>query len=432
MSFMQYIVDLHIHSHHSRATSKDSTIEGLYYWGKIKGINIIGTGDFTHPGWFVEMQEKMVPTEGGLYKLKDEIAKEIDKTLPESVRNNIIRFVLTVEISNIYSKGGDVRKLHNCIVVPNFETASIINAKLDRIGNLKADGRPILGMDSKDLLAITLNSHPDSLFFPAHIWTPWFAMFGSKSGFNSIKEAFEDLEPEIKAVETGLSSDPYMNWRLEELRNRTIISNSDAHSPQKLGREATIIDAELNYKDIIDAIKTNDSRLVGTIEFFPQEGKYHYDGHRLCNIRFTPDETKKHNGMCPVCHKELTVGVDYRVEEVADYPVENIHKNKKTVEYIIPLPEIIAEMQGKKIGTKAVTEEYQRIYTQLGDEFSILRLLSIQQIKLKGFVELGNVIQRMRNGDVHIEPGYDGVYGVIKLFKDDTERLQAGDQLSLL
>lgn len=429
---MQYIVDLHIHSHHSRATSKDSTIEGLYYWGKIKGINIIGTGDFTHPGWFVEMQEKMVPAEGGLYKLKDEIVREIDKTLPKSVRNNIIRFVLTVEISTIYSKGGQVRKLHNCIVVPNFETASFINAKLDRVGNLKADGRPILGMDSKDLLTITLESHPDSLFFPAHIWTPWFAMFGSKSGFNSIVEAFEDLAPEIKATESGLSSDPFMNWRLEELRNRTIISNSDAHSPQKLGREATIIDCELSYQEFINAIKTNDKRLVGTIEFFPQEGKYHYDGHRACNIRFAPQETKQHNGICPVCHRALTLGVDYRIDEMADYPVEVIHKSGKTVEYIIPLHEILAEMLGKKVGTKSVTEEYQRIYTSLGDEFSILRSIPVDQIRKKGFAELAHVIDRMRKGDVHIDPGYDGVYGVIKLFKNETERKQMGDQLSLL
>ncbi len=429
---MEHIVDLHIHSHHSRATSKNCTIEGLYYWGKIKGINIIGTGDFTHPSWFVEMQEKMELAEGGLYKLKDDIARDIDKKLPESVRNNIIRFVLTVEISTIYSKGGQVRKLHNCIVVPSFQVASYINSRLDQIGNLKADGRPILGMDSKNLLEITLESHPDSLFFPAHIWTPWFAMFGSKSGFDSIEEAFDDLAPEVKAIETGLSSDPYMNWRLEELRNRTVISNSDAHSPQKLGREATVIQCPLDYKEIIDAIKTNDKRLVGTIEFFPEEGKYHYDGHRACNVRFTPEETKEHKGICPVCHRALTVGVDYRINQVANYPVEDIHKNGKSVEYIIPLPEIIAEMKGKKVGTKTVTEEYERVYTALGNEFDLLRKVSIQDIRKKGFVELGNVIERMRKGDVYIEPGYDGVYGIIKLFKNDTERKQAGDQMSLL
>lgn len=428
---MELIVDLHIHSHFSRATSKNSTLEGLYYWGKIKGITIIGTGDFTHPQWFAEMQEKLEPAEGGLYKLKDEIAKEIDKKLPESVRNNLIRFVLTVEISNIYSKNGMVRKLHNVVVVPNFETASFINSRLERIGNLRADGRPILGMDSKELLKITLESHPDSLFFPAHIWTPWFAMFGSKSGFNSIKEAFEELAPEIKVVETGLSSDPFMNWQLEELRHLTVISNSDAHSPQKLGREANVMQCKLSYKDIIDGIKTNDDRFLGTIEFFPQEGKYHHDGHRICNIRFTPEETKKQNGICPVCNKPLTVGVDYRVAEIANYKREDKPKHHKQVEYIIPLPEIIAEIKDKRVGTKTVDEEYERVYKKLGDEFSILRKISIEEIKKAGFLELSNVILRMRKGDVQIEPGYDGVYGVIKLFKNDTERKMTGDQMSL-
>lgn len=428
---MEYIVDLHIHSHFSRATSKDSTLEGLYYWGKIKGINIIGTGDFTHPQWYSEMKDKLELTEGGLYKLKDSIASEIDKKLPESVRKNIIRFVLTVEISNIYSKNGMVRKLHNVIVVPNFETASFINSRLERIGNLRADGRPILGMDSKELLKITLESHADSLFFPAHIWTPWFAMFGSKSGFNSIKEAFEDLSPEIKVIETGLSSDPFMNWQLEELRHVTVISNSDAHSPQKLGREANSMVCDLSYKDIIDGIKTNDKRFSGTIEFFPQEGKYHYDGHRVCNIRFSPDETKKHNGICPVCLKPLTVGVDYRVGEIADYNPEDKPKKHKKVEYIIPLPEIIAEMKNKRVGTKTVDEEYDRIIKKIGDEFSILRKISTEEISKAGFPELSNVIARMRKGDVHIEPGYDGVYGVIKLFKNDIERNMTGDQMSL-
>ena len=428
---MELIVDLHIHSHFSRATSKNSTLEGLYYWGKIKGINIIGTGDFTQPQWFAEMKEKLEPTEGGFYKLKDSIAQEIDKKLPISVRNNIIRFVLTVEISNIYSKNGMVRKLHNVIVVPNFETASFINSRLERIGNLSADGRPILGMDSKELLKITLESHADSLFFPAHIWTPWFAMFGSKSGFNSIKEAFDDLAAEIKVVETGLSSDPFMNWQLEELRHVTVISNSDAHSPQKLGREANVMLCDLDYKDMIDGIKTNDKRFLGTIEFFPQEGKYHFDGHRICNIRFTPEETKKHNGICPVCHKPLTVGVDYRVAEIADYKLEDKPKKHKKVEYIIPLPEIIAEMKNKKVGTKTVDEEYEKVYKKLGHEFNILRKIPIEEIKKAGFPELSNVLLRMRNGDVHIEPGYDGVYGVIKLFKNDIERKMTGDQLSL-
>lgn len=429
---MDHIVDLHIHSHFSRATSKNSTIEGLYYWGKIKGITVQGTGDFTHPSWFAEMREKLVQDEGGLYKLKDEIADEIDKTLPASVRDNPIRFVLTVEISNIYSKGGKVRKLHNCIVVPDFETASHINSKLERIGNLKADGRPILGMDSKELLKITLDSHIDSLFFPAHIWTPWFAMFGSKSGFDSIEEAFEELAQEIKAVETGLSSDPFMNWRLDELQSRTIISNSDAHSPQKLGREANIIRCGLSYKEIIDAIKTNDDRFVGTIEFFPQEGKYHADGHRVCGVKFTPEETKQHNGMCPACHNPLTVGVDSRVSEIANHPEGYKPKKVKTVEYSIPLPEIISEMVNSSTSSKKVLAEYEKIYTRLGDEFSILRSLPTKTMREKGFPELAYVIDRLRKGDVHIDPGYDGVYGTIKLFNNDTERMRLGEQMSLL
>ncbi|MFA9288943.1 MAG: endonuclease Q family protein [Weeksellaceae bacterium] len=429
---MELIVDLHIHSHYSRATSKHSNLEGLYYWGKIKGINIIGTGDFTHPSWFAEMQEKLVPAEGGLYKLKDELADEIDKTLPESVRGNIMRFVLTVEISNIYSKGGKVRKLHNILIVPSFEIAAQLNSRLERMGNLQADGRPILGMDSKELLQMTIDSHPDSLFVPAHIWTPWFAMFGSKSGFDSIEEAFEELAPEIKAIETGLSSDPYMNWRLDELQSRAIISNSDAHSPQKLGREATIINTDLSYKSIIDAIKTNDERLVGTIEFFPQEGKYHYDGHRLCKVRFTPTETKQHNGICPVCHRGLTIGVDYRVSEIADHPEEYKHLGNKLVEYIIPLPELLAELVGTSPASKKNQAEYNRIIASIGDEFSILRKLEIEQIRDAGFTELAAVIERMRRGDVQIEPGYDGVYGTIKLFNSESERTQLGDQLSLL
>lgn len=428
---MHQIVDLHIHSHFSRATSKHADIEGLYYWGKIKGINIQGTGDFTHPAWFAEMKDKLEITEGGLYRLKKEIAQEIDKKLPASVRDNPIEFVLTVEISTIYSKGGSVRKLHNCIVVPSFEVASYINSRLERIGNLKADGRPILGMDSKHLLEITLASHDDSLFFPAHIWTPWFAMFGSKSGFNSIKEAFDDLAPEIKAVETGLSSDPYMNWRIDELQNVTLVSNSDAHSPQKLGREANIIATPLHYQDMIGAIKTNDKRMIGTIEFFPQEGKYHYDGHRVCNVHFSPDETKKHRGMCPVCKKPLTVGVDYRVGEIADHPEGYKPRNHKIVEYIIPLPEIISEIEGKGVGTKTVNTEYERVIAAFGNEFSLLRTVPLPFIREKGFGKLAVVIDRLRKGDVHIEPGYDGVYGKIQLFKNDAERKSLGDQMGL-
>lgn len=431
----ELIVDLHIHSHYSRATSKNADLAGLYYWGKLKGINIIGTGDFTHPEWFAELRENLEPAEPGLFRLKPELAEEIDKTLPESVRDNLIRFVPTVEIATIYSKGGKVRKLHQLLVAPSFATVSEINARLERIGNLKADGRPILGLDSKELLRHTLEADSNAFYIPAHIWTPWFGMFGSRSGFDSIEEAYEELAPEIRAIETGLSSDPGMNWRVKNLDGLAITSNSDAHSPQKLGREATVVRAELNYASIIGAFRTNDERLVGTIEFFPEEGKYHYDGHRACNVRFTPEETRAHDGMCPVCNKAVVVGVDYRVGELADAERAPNFKplSSKQVEYIIPLPEILAELHGTKSTTSVkVVADYERAYRMLGDEFSILRNVPIEQINDAGFPALALAIERMRRRDVVLDPGFDGVFGVIRVFKDNAERLETMNQLSLL
>lgn len=429
----ELIVDLHIHSRYSRATSKNCTLESLYYWGKLKGINIIGTGDFTHPDWFAELRDKLEPAEPGLFKLKDVIADDINKTLPASVRDNLIRFVPSVEISAIYSKGGKVRKLHQLIIVPSFTAVSEINARLERIGNLKADGRPILGIDSKELLRLVLDADPDALYIPAHIWTPWFGMFGSKSGFDSIEEAFEELAPEIRAIETGLSSDPAMNWRVKNLDGIAITSNSDAHSPQKLGREATIVQASLSYGAMIGALKTNDERLVGTVEFFPEEGKYHGDGHRTCGVRLSPDQTRQVGGVCPVCGKPLVVGVNYRVSELAERPADFVPDNAKQVEYIIPLAEVIAELKGvKSVSGRAVVQEYERIYTILGDEFSVLRKLDLDEIRQRGFKELALAVQRMRDRNVVVEPGYDGIYGTIKVFKDHTDRQATLNQLSLL
>jgi uncharacterized protein (TIGR00375 family) len=426
----ELIVDLHIHSHHSRATSKDCTLEGLYRWGKIKGITIIGTGDFTHPEWFAEIREKLEPAEGGLFKLKADIAAAIDKELPLIVRNKLIRFVPTVEIATIYSKGGKVRKLHQLVVMPDFKGVSELNARLDRIGNLKADGRPILGLDSKELLRHALESNPDALYIPAHIWTPWFGMFGSKSGFDSIQEAYEELAPEIKAIETGLSSDPAMNRRIRNLEGIAITSHSDAHSPQKLGREATVVSAEPTYESILGAIKNNDDRLVGTIEFFPEEGKYHADGHRVCGVRFDPPQTKKYGGICPVCHKPLVVGVQYRVDELAD--VLEPQNNTKQVEYIVPLVEVLAELRGVKTTTgKAIMSEYRNIVSQLGSEFDILRKLPIEAIKAYSPL-IGLAVERIRSNQVHRESGFDGVFGTIKVFKDAQERADTTAQLSLL
>lgn len=431
----ELIVDLHIHSHYSRATGKSADLKGLYYWGKLKGINIIGTGDFTHPEWFAEIREQLEPAEGGLFKLKADIADEVDKQLPESVRDNLIRFIPTVEIATIYSKGGKVRKLHQLLVAPSFKAVSEINARLERIGNLKADGRPILGLDSKELLRLTLEADPNALYIPAHIWTPWFGLFGSKSGFDTMEEAYEDLTPEVHAIETGLSSDPSMNYRVKNLDTITITSNSDAHSPQKLGREATVVRADLSYDAIIDSIRTNDERMIGTIEFFPEEGKYHYDGHRACNIRFTPEETKAHDGICPVCGKPLVVGVDYRVGELADdmRPQGFMPAKAKRVEFIIPLPEILAELHNtKSVSSVKVVADYERAYRLLGNEFSILRELPIDQIRESGFPLLALAIERMRAREVVLEPGYDGVFGVIRVFKDMNERQETMNQLSLL
>lgn len=426
----ELIVDLHIHSHYSRATSKEMNIAALYRWGKIKGINIIGTGDFTHPAWFAELQEKLEPAEPGLFKLKDVYAQEQDALLPQSCQDKLIRFILTVEISNIYKKHDQVRKLHNVVIVPSFQVAATINSALQRIGNLKADGRPILGMDSQDLLKLTVDSHPDSLFIPAHIWTPWFAMFGSKSGFNSIEEAFGEDAKYIYAIETGLSSDPWMNWRIDELQTRTLVSHSDAHSPQKLGREANIINAELDYQDIIGAIKTNDQRFVGTIEFYPEEGKYHYDGHRLCNVRFAPAATKKLNGICPVCGKPLTIGVEYRVDEIANQPAEFRFPTTKTVEYIVPLMEILAQIHHRPVTSQVIKRDYDRIIAEFGDEFSILRTVSASLLKEKQQPQLAQALTNMRQGKVHLDPGYDGVFGVISVLPSN--EAQPTDQLALI
>lgn len=410
-----HIVDLHIHSHYSRATSPHLNIEELYTWGKRKGIHIMGTGDFTHPLWYRELQKKLEPAEPGLFKLKAQYAQRQDPFIPESCKNSPMRFVLTVEISNIYQRHGKTRRVHNVVTMPSFESAGKLNKELSRIGNLMADGRPILKMDSEDLLLSSLDADDHSLFIPAHIWTPWYAMFGSKSGFDSLEEAFGESKKHIYAIETGLSSDPFMNWRLDELQNLTIMSNSDAHSPQKLAREANLIACNLDYFDMVDAIKTNDERFVGTIEFFPEEGKYHLDGHRKCLFRSRPTETKELDGKCPVCGRSLTVGVLHRIDSLSQHPEKYVPKNHKKVEYIVPLVEIIAEVKGvKSINAKSVTTTYDSMIAELGVEFELLRNVPISRIR-KNFPDIADSIQNMRDHKVQIEPGYDGEFGIVSL-----------------
>ncbi len=342
---MRFIADLHIHSHFSRATSKKLSPEFIHYWAGVKGISVVGTGDFTHPGWLKELKDKLVPSEEGLFKLKKEHQKELN--IPKAIDLcPEIRFILSAEISNIYKKNNKVRKVHNVVLAPDFATAEKIQESLLKIGgNITSDGRPILGLDSRDLLEMVLEASERTYFIPAHIWTPWFSVLGSKSGFDSIDECFEDLTPYISAVETGLSTDAPMHWMCSFLDKYTLVSNSDAHSPEKLGRNANILDTNLSYTDIIRAMKSGDpQKFLGTIDLFPQEGKYHYDGHRKCGIRWDPVQTLKNKGICPKCGKKVTVGVMNRVVELSDRKDLDERPNRLPFYSIIPLKEILSEI----------------------------------------------------------------------------------------
>ncbi|MDA3835786.1 MAG: endonuclease Q family protein [Spirochaetales bacterium] len=416
---MKFIADLHVHSKYSRATARNLDLENMYIAAQLKGITVVGTGDFTHPGWFSEIREKLIPAEEGLYKLRKEIATECDKNVPPSCRGKV-RFVLVSEISNIYKKNDKTRKNHNLVFVPNLDIADKFNAKLDKIGNIRSDGRPILGLDAKNLFEILLETSDQAFLIPAHIWTPWFSVLGSKSGFDSIEECFEDLTPHIFAVETGLSSDPPMNWRITSLDNLTLVSNSDAHSPQKLGREANIFDTALSYPAIRTALKTGDPKqFLGTFEFYPEEGKYHFDGHRKCNVCLGPENTIKNKGICPVCGKPLTIGVLSRVEELADRPIKD--KPKKTHPYysIVPLTAILSEILQVGPGSKKVQRNYNAALNELGSEFTILYDLKPEAIEMAGIPLLGEAIRRMRNKTIEISPGYDGEFGRVKIFSED-------------
>ena len=406
---MQFVADFHLHSKYSRATSKDMDLENLDKWAKIKGIKILGTGDFTHPEWFKSLKEKLEPAEPGLFRLKD--------------LNDEIRFILTTEISCIYSKGGKVRKIHTIIFAPSFEVVEKINTQLSWIGNLKSDGRPILGLDAKELAKIVLGVSEECLIVPAHLMTPWFSLFGSKSGFNSIEECFEEYSKYIFAGETGLSADPKMLWRMPDGRKMTLISNSDAHSPAKLGREANVFDTEISYPAIIGAIKEKDSqKFLYTIEFFPEEGKYHYDGHRLCGISLSPAESKKYNNICPNCGKPLTIGVLNRVEELADRPQGFKPENAIPFKSLVPLEEIIAETLGQGTGTKEVIRQYQNLIEKFGSEFDILLSASAEDLKAATLLEISEGIIRVREGKIFAEPGYDGVYGKIRIFSKGEQK----------
>jgi len=411
---MEFIADFHIHSKYSRATSRDMDIQHIAEWAKLKGITLMGTGDFTHHLWLEELKYKLEDLGNGLFKYQDTY------------------FILTAEVSSIYSKKGKTYRIHNLIFSPSFKTTDKINATLSRYGNLSSDGRPILGLDAKDIARMVFDIDENCMIVPGHIWTPWFSLFGSMSGFDRIEDCFEEQTPKIFACETGLSSDPQMNWRLSALDRFTLISNSDSHSPAKIGREANVFNCELSYKAIRDTLKNKDKeKFLYTIEFFPEEGKYHYDGHRLCGVRFSPKETLANKGICPKCGKPVTIGVMNRIEQLADRPEG--YKPSNAIEYrnLIPFNEIIAEAKGVAVTSALVEREYRSFLSIFGSEFDILLKASQEQL-LKGLPQrIAEGVLKMRQGKVNVQPGFDGEYGRISVFTDEDKHTSQEQQLSL-
>lgn len=428
---MHFTADFHIHSHYSRATSREMNLISLTKWGQLKGLNVIGTGDFTHPRYFQEIQETLEPAEDGLFKLKESYSKKIQKEVPDSCKNPM-RYLLSVEISSIYKKNDKVRKVHNIVIMPKIEDAAKLNIELGKRGNIKSDGRPILGLDSKELLKIVLSISEDAMLIPAHIWTPHFAVMGSASGFDSLEECFDELTPYIYALETGLSSDPAMNYRLNKLKNIALISNSDCHSAYKLGREANIFNTDLSYYAITNALKKNDTKAFeSTIEFFPEEGKYHLDGHRACNVRLTPKETIANNYLCPKCGKKVTIGVMHRIELLADKDEGFLPEKNRPFKSIIPLPEVIAEVFDLGVASKKVDAMHHQMLRELGNEFHILLDAELKDIEKASSGLIAEAISRMRKGKISINPGYDGEFGTIKIFEDKERETLGGRQETL-
>lgn len=411
---MKMIADLHIHSRFSMATSKEGTPENLDFWARKKGISLIGTGDFTHPVWREELKERLVSEGNGLYRLRDEYVKEESRKFP----GEGTRFVVSGEISSIYKKNGKTRKVHNVILLPGLEAADAMAQRLEKIGNIHSDGRPILGLDSHDLLEMMLDVCPEGILIPAHIWTPHFSVLGAKSGFDSVEECFEELAPYIHALETGLSSDPAMNWRISKLDRYQLVSNSDAHSPSKLGREANLLDIDCSYEGLYQAIQTGEG-LEGTVEFFPEEGKYHFDGHRKCGVSLSPVEAERLGGICPVCGKKLTMGVDHRVEQLADRAEGFVKKDGKKYESLVPLPEVISACMGYSTASKKVQGCFEQMIQTLGTEFDILRNVPSEDIKSCAGERIAEGIENVRTGNVKRIPGYDGEYGKIELFDEN-------------
>ncbi len=400
---MKLIADLHIHSRFSRATSRDMDLPHLAQWAKWKGIDILGTGDFTHPDWFRELSQELEPAGEGVYRYGDTY------------------FLLTCELSAIWSVGGRVRRVHFLILAPDLTAVARINRELSRLGNLAADGRPTFGVSGERLITTVLGACPEAVVIPAHVWTPWYSIFGANSGFDSLEEALGETARHVFAIETGLSSDPAMNWRLSALDRVALVSFSDAHSPARLGREACVFDLpEPSYPALIAAIRERDpNRFLFTVEFFPQEGKYHYDGHRACGVVFSPKETKAHGGRCPVCGRPLTIGVMHRVEALADRPEGFRPPGAIPYRSLVPLEEIIAQALGQGRDTKGVRDEYLKLVSHFGSEFRVLLDLPEEELASGTPPKVLSAIRKVRAGELEIRPGYDGVYGEIRIPLDE-------------
>ncbi len=396
---MAYVADLHIHSRFSRACSPQLNIPNLVEWAKYKGINVMGTGDFLHPLWQAELKRDLTEDGTGFLSYSKDPA---------------IKFVLTVEVASIYTQKGRGRRVHNLIFMPDFASVERLQKELlSRKANLGSDGRPIVGISSKDLLSLALQASEKVLFIPAHAWTPWFGIYGSKSGYDSLEECFEDLTEYIYGIETGLSSDPAMNWRIKELDNKSILSFSDAHSLPNLGRESTIFsqDLSLGYEGLFDAIKN--VKVVGTLEFYPEQGKYHYTGHRSCNIKYSPSDTKAKGTICPVCKRGLTVGVMERVEALAD---REVGEDRPGYRMLVPLHQVIAEVFSTAPTSQKVLTEYKKLVTALGGEIQVLTKVALEDIAKISGSKIAEGVDKDRRGDLVIDPGYDGVFGVVKMW----------------
>ncbi|WP_035735932.1 endonuclease Q family protein [Glycomyces arizonensis] len=418
---MRFHADLHIHSKYSRACSKDSDLVQLTRWAKRKGVTLMGTGDFTHPEWFANLRGSLEADEPGLFRLREDIEADVDGDLAPSLAEARVRFMLSVEVATVYRRDGRTRKLHHLVHMPDFETAAAFNDRLGRVADLASDGRPTLGMDSRDLLAAALDS--GGCLVPAHVWTPWFGLLGSKSGFDGVEECYGDLSDRVFALETGLSSDPEMNWRVSGLDRYRMVSYSDAHSPPMVARETTVFDTGLAYDAVLGALETGDG-YVGTVEFFPEGGKYHLDGHRKCGVRLDPEETRKLGGRCPVCGRPLTVGVLSRTEDLADRPEGTPPPTAGDVEHLVPLPQIVSEIVGTGPKTKRVRTEVDRLTAELGPELAILESIPTGDIEPHS-APLAEAVARLREGKVIREAGFDGEFGTIRLFEpgelDDPE-----------